>query len=239
MAERPYTVLSCCVSLDGYLDDASERRLVLSNAADLDRVDALRAGCDAILVGAATVRNDDPRLLVRSDARRAGRVRRGLPPSPVRVTVTEHAKLDPQGRFFTVGDAARLVYCATAAVAEARQVLGRLAGVVDAGETVTMRSLSRDLGGRGVRRLLVEGGGTVLTQFLTEGLADELQLAVAPIFVGDPAAIRFVAAGTFPWCRDRRARLAGSRQVGDVVLLRYALSDRFAADRCADPEEAP
>ena len=67
MPDRPYTLLSCCVSLDGYLDDAGPQRLVLSPAADLDRVDAERAGCDAILVGAETVRRDDPRLLVRSE----------------------------------------------------------------------------------------------------------------------------------------------------------------------------
>ena len=54
MPERPYTILSCSISLDGYLGGASEERLVLSNEADLDRVDHVRAGCDAILVGAGT-----------------------------------------------------------------------------------------------------------------------------------------------------------------------------------------
>ena len=57
---RPYTILSCAVSLDGYLDDTSDRRLILSNTADLDRVDAVRADSDAILVGATTIRRDDP-----------------------------------------------------------------------------------------------------------------------------------------------------------------------------------
>ena len=66
MADRPYTLLSCSMSIDGYLAGAARDRLLLSNEEDLDRVDAVRAGCDAILVGAATVRGDDPRLLVRS-----------------------------------------------------------------------------------------------------------------------------------------------------------------------------
>ena len=65
MADRPYTLLSCGMSLDAYLDGPGEDRVLFSNDADFDRVDAVRAGCDAILVGAATVRNDDPRLLVR------------------------------------------------------------------------------------------------------------------------------------------------------------------------------
>ena len=68
------------MSIDGYIHDGSDTRLLLSNDADFDRVDAVRAGCDAILVGANTVRRDNPRLLVRSAARRAARVARGLPP---------------------------------------------------------------------------------------------------------------------------------------------------------------
>lgn len=76
MDDRPYVLLSCGMSLDGYLDDATEQRLLLSNDADFDRVDGVRAGCDAILVGAHTVRLDNPRLRVRSEARRRDRVDR-------------------------------------------------------------------------------------------------------------------------------------------------------------------
>ena len=83
MPDRPYTLLSCGMSIDGYLDTATDERLLLSNDADLDRVDAVRAASDAILVGAATVRNDNPRLLVRAQARRAERAARGLPPTPI------------------------------------------------------------------------------------------------------------------------------------------------------------
>ena len=218
----PYTVLSCCVSLDGFLDDATDRRLVLSNDADLGRVDALRAACDAILVGAGTVRADDPRLCVRSPALREERRGRGLPEGPVKVTVTAHGKLDPGARFFTRGSAPKLVYAASAGVAEARTAVGAAAEVVDAGAAVTMRAVAGDLHRRGVRRLLVEGGASVLTQCLAEGVADELQLAVAPLLVGDASAPRLLGPGGQPG----RARLAGTREVGDVVVLRYALTDR-------------
>jgi 5-amino-6-(5-phosphoribosylamino)uracil reductase len=76
---------------------------------------------------------------------------------------------------------------------------------------------------------MVEGGGRLHTQFLREDIADELQLVIAPFFVGEPRAPRFVDAGAFPWTATRRARLAESRQIGDVVLLRYALSERAAS----------
>ncbi|MEP7177899.1 MAG: dihydrofolate reductase family protein [Pseudonocardiales bacterium] len=230
MADRPYTLLSCGMSIDGYLGNATEKRLALSNDADFDRVDAVRAECDAILVGAATIRNDNPRLLVRSPTRRGTRVANGLTPSPIKVTVTGRADLNPDANFFTTGDNEKLVYCASETTADARARLGAVATVIDAGQPVDMRRISEDLAARGVQRLMVEGGGTVHTQFLTSDLADELHLVVAPFFVGDSRACRFVNDGRFPWNPDRRATLASVRQIGDVVLLRYALSPRFCAD---------
>jgi 5-amino-6-(5-phosphoribosylamino)uracil reductase len=218
------------MSIDGYLDSATDERLLLSNEADLDRVDAVRASCDAILVGAATVRNDNPRLLVRSRARRDERVARGLPPSPTKVTVTCRAKLDPCANFFATGETDNLVYCASETVTEARDRLESVATVVDGGQTVSMRRVSEDLYTRGVRRLMVEGGGTMHTQFLTDDLADELHLVIAPFFVGDSLAQRFVGEGRFPWNQNRRATLAEVRAIDDVVLLRYALSTRFRMD---------
>ena len=230
MSERPYVLLSCAMSIDGYLGSASPRRLELSNEADFGRVDELRASCDAILVGAATVRTDNPRLLVRATALHAARRARGLPDSPMKITVTRCAQLDPSADFFTTGDSQKLVYCATLGVREARARLGAQATIVDGGDDVKMRDLSADLGERGVQRLIVEGGGSVHTQFLTEDVVDELQLVVAPFFVGDSRATRFVSDGHFPWNPNRRAELAQVRQIGDVVLLRYALSPRFERD---------
>jgi 5-amino-6-(5-phosphoribosylamino)uracil reductase len=226
MCERPYTLLSCSVSIDGYIGNAPSR-LLLSNDADFDRVDAVRASCDAILVGAQTVRLDNPRLLVRSEARREERAARGLPESPMKVTVTRRAQLDARAAFFNVGDTEKLVYCASPSVAGARDRLGPLATVVDGGVDVEMRALSTDLAERGVERLMVEGGGTVHTQFLTDDIVDELQLTVAPVFVGDSQAPRFVGDGVFPWNPGRRAELVDVQKLGDVVLLRYALSSRF------------
>ena len=226
MLDRPYTLLSCSVSIDGYISSAAQR-LLLSNDADFDRVDAVRASCDAILVGAETVRTDNPRLLVRSAQRRGERTGRGLAASPMKVTMTRGAKLDARAAFFTQGDAEKVVYCPSPTVDTARSRFGGMATVVDGGGDVGMRTLSQDLAERGVQRLMVEGGGCVHTQFLTDDLVDELHLVVAPLFVGDSHAPRFVQDGRFPWHSGRRAKLAEVRQIGDVVLLRYALSARF------------
>ncbi|GAA0335636.1 hypothetical protein GCM10010151_26670 [Actinoallomurus spadix] len=72
-------LLSVATSIDGYIDDTSPERLLLSNEADFDRFDQVRAESDAILIGATTLRRDNPRLLVNSAARRDEREARGLP----------------------------------------------------------------------------------------------------------------------------------------------------------------
>jgi 5-amino-6-(5-phosphoribosylamino)uracil reductase len=216
---RPYVLLSCATSADGYLDDAAPRRLILSGPADLDRVDEVRAGCDAILVGATTVRADNPRLLIRDPRRSARRAARGLPAHPARVTLTATGDLDPQARFFAPG-ALRLVYCATPALTPARARLGDSAVLIDAGDPLSVGFILADLAERGVARLLVEGGARVLGDFLAAGLADQLDLAVAPFFVADPAAPRLDLPGPGT---DGPMTLAETRRVGEVALLRYLL----------------
>ena len=107
---RPYVLLSCATSADGYLDDASPRRLILSGPADLARVDEVRASCDAILVGAETIRRDDPRLLIRDPSLQAARAARGKPPHPARLTLTATGDLDLHGQHIAEGDAVVMFY---------------------------------------------------------------------------------------------------------------------------------
>src|ERR1700683_1914353 len=160
------------MSVDGCIDDATGDRLILSNEADLDRVDEVRAGSDAILVGAGTIRRDNPALLVRSKFRRNRRIAGGCAAGPARVTRTVSGGLDASARFFTAGEGARLVYVPAG---EQDRVTGRIGGmagveVIGAGgapgdppggpeDRVGLPAVLADLAARGVRRLVVEGGG--------------------------------------------------------------------------------
>lgn len=103
MPSYPYVLLSAAVSLDGYLDDTTPERLLLSSPADFDRVDEVRASADAILIGAGTIRADNPRLLVNSAERRAARVAAGKPEYPLKVTVSASGELDPTANFWHTG----------------------------------------------------------------------------------------------------------------------------------------
>ncbi|PTM85594.1 dihydrofolate reductase family protein [Streptomyces sp. VMFN-G11Ma] len=213
----PYVLLSAAVSLDGCLDDTGPERLLLSSPADFDRVDEVRASVDAILIGAGTIRADNPRLLVNSPERRAARIAQGRPEYPLKVTVSGSGDLDPDANFWHTGGDKLLA--TTDKGAERARALGLAADIVPLGTDLDWRGLLEHLHDvRGVRRLMVEGGGTVHTQLLQQGLADELQLVLAPLFVGDPDAPRLFGPGAY---QDGRLRLVETRRIEDVVLMRY------------------
>ncbi|MFF3897902.1 dihydrofolate reductase family protein [Streptomyces sp. NPDC001812] len=214
---HPYVLLSAAVSLDGYLDDTGPERLLLSGPADFDRVDEVRASVDAILIGAGTIRADNPRLLVNSPERRAARVAEGRSAYPLKVSVSGSGDLDPAARFWHTGG--EKVLYTTDEGAERARAHGLATDVVPLGAALDWRRLLTHLYDvYGVRRLMVEGGGLIHTQLLTQGLADELQLVLAPLFVGDPDAARLFGPGAY---QGGRLRLLETRQVGDVVLMRY------------------
>lgn len=197
---RPYVVLSCATSADGYLDDASPERLILSGPEDLDRVDELRASCDAILVGANTIRRDKPRLLIRDPRRVALREARGLPPHPLRVTLTASGDLELPPRPF----------------------------VVYRGDKLSLGEILDDLATRAVARLLVEGGARVLGQFIAQDLANELHLAVAPFFVADPRAPRLdVPAAPPDRMTIAEVRRVGDMTVSHYLLGPGGADERF------------
>ncbi|ANZ35813.1 deaminase [Lentzea guizhouensis] len=209
---RPHVLLSVAVSLDGHIDDRGTERFPLSNAEDFDHVDRMRAESDAILAGAETLRRDNARLLVYSEERRARRSSEGKPEFPLRVTVTRSGQLDPELRFWHCGGE-RLVYsCLTPTTVD------HLA------ETRTFTDFAEildDLGERGVRKLMVEGGTSIHTAFLRAGLADEIRVAVAPMLIGQATAPRFVNPAEFPGGPARRFHLEDVTKVGDVAVLRY------------------
>ncbi|MGY0068320.1 dihydrofolate reductase family protein [Streptomyces sp. QTS137] len=214
---HPYVLLSAAVSLDGYLDDTGPERLLLSGPEDFDRVDEVRASVDAILVGAGTIRADNPRLLVNAPERRAARAAEGRPAYPLKVTVSGSGDLDPAARFWHTGGA-KVLYT-TDKGSERARAHGLAADVVPLGAELDWRRLLTHLYDvYGVRRLMVEGGGLIHTQLLTQGLADELQLVLAPLLVGDPDAARLFGSGTY---QGGRLRLLETRPIGDVVLMRY------------------
>jgi 5-amino-6-(5-phosphoribosylamino)uracil reductase len=205
-------ILSAAISVDGYLDDTTSERLVLSSPKDWAAVYALRAESDAILVGAGTLRADNPALVVRDPLLRAAREAAGNNPDIVKVAVSGSGRLDPALRFFTEGAGEKILFTG----GEVSGEILRLATVVRLPE-ISAAVIVNHLAERGVEKLVVEGGSRVLSMFLGEGCWDEFRLAVAPVFVADEGAPRLIVpAGSCP-----QMTLSGVEQKGQMTVMHY------------------
>lgn len=210
---RPYVLLSAAMSVDAYLDDCSDSRLFLSNDDDMRRVRVTRGEFDAIMVGATTIRRDNPSLRAVDG------------PDPRRVTLTSTGDLDPDSRFFDTSTPP-LVFCHSDAAASLERRLGDRAEVRDLGPTVELAVVLDRLWGTGVRRIMVEGGGRVHSQFLQAGLADDIRLAVAPFFVGQSHAPPLAVPGTYLNNSRNRMHLKEVEHIGDMAVMHYTLDTR-------------
>lgn len=170
--------LSAAVTADGYMDDQSPERLVISTPGDWTEVYRLRAVHDAILVGAETLRRDNPSLLIRDESVRHDRVAWGLRPDIAKVTLTMSGDLSPALRFFTIGDADRYVFSLNDI-----PDLKDIATVISTSAPISAGFLVTQLEKRGINSLFVEGGVRTLGMFLAEGMADTLRLAVNPALI--------------------------------------------------------
>ncbi len=244
-----HVILKGVMSLDGYIDDVSPQRLVLSSPEDLDRLDQLRAECDAILVGGNTLRQDNPRLLIRSQARIRARLQQGLPPHPCKMTLTRSGQLPTDARFFRDGQGKKFIFCNPERASTLRQRFGSLATIQVLDPALPdLAGLIPALTQLGIRRLLVEGGTTLATSLLETDLVDELQVTVAPFLLGQEQAPRLVASGRFIDGPKHPLTLARIRPVGHLVELTYLRNasdtERWLvqaiqlADRCPPSERA-
>ena len=138
------------------------------------------------MVGGRTLLDEDPRLTVRSEALRAERLARGLPPHPAKVGVVSQADLRPEARFLTEGPARVLIFT-TAATSAGQIEMLRARGAqvfVSDGAQVDLPAALATLHEQGIRHLMVEGGGTLNFELLRRGLVDEISAYIAPLIVG-------------------------------------------------------
>ena len=173
------------VSADGKLSSSRREQVVISGPEDFARVDALRANCDAVLVGVGTVLADDPHLTVAEPDLRAERRERGDPEQPARVVADSRARTPPASRIL---DDAATTYLLVGENAPAdrlealREAGARIVGT--GGERVDLADAFAALERDGLDRLLMEGGGEVLFSAFEAGLLDELSVFVGSMVIG-------------------------------------------------------
>lgn len=215
-------IASAALSADGCLDDNSPERLVLSTPGDWAEIYRLRASSDAILVGAETLRRDDPSLLVKGEELRRERIAAGKCPDLVKATLTRSCDLRPDMKFFTRGEAPRIVFTSC----DPPIWLERAAEVIRAPH-VSAAFIVTELEKRGIGRLFVEGGAETLHMFFREGLVDTFRLAVNPaVRVDDPSAPRL------EWAEACRTAPSTTERIDGMEVTTYHLRpDREREER--------
>ncbi|NHW23610.1 MAG: 2,5-diamino-6-(ribosylamino)-4(3H)-pyrimidinone 5'-phosphate reductase [Archaeoglobales archaeon] len=179
---RPYVFVNIASSLDGKISDEKRRQLRISCREDLERVDELRASADAIMVGVGTILADNPKLNVKSKELRERRLREGRTENPLKVVVDSKCRIPDDAQVF---DGKVIVAVSKLAKRESLERIAKKAQIVVLGEEkVDLNSLLNFLYDQGVRRLMVEGGGTLISSLLREGLVDEMFIYYAPIIIG-------------------------------------------------------
>ncbi|HEX5740044.1 MAG TPA: pyrimidine reductase family protein [Pilimelia sp.] len=205
------------------LDGAAEvdgRSAPLSGPADKRVFGILRMLCDALLVGAGTVRQEGYRALRLDEGRRAWRRAAGRPEVPVLVVVSAALDLDPAQPAFADAPVRPVVLTCAAAPAARRAALEAVADVVACGDTtVDLAAGLALLRGRGLAKVLSEGGPRLLGALTAADLVDELCLTLAPLLAG-PGAGRITAGDALP--APRRLPLRQALAAEDLLLLRHA-----------------
>lgn len=172
---RSFAIGHLAQSLDGRIAAAGGASQWISGEEDIRHTHRLRALADAVIVGADTIRQDDPLLTVR----------RCTGPNPVRVIIDPDRKLPPDCRVFTDASAPTIVI---AAVDRARSTPSpdttQILALPRSNGIIPPAAIRHALAARELHWLLVEGGGVTISHFLQARCLDRLQLAIAPVILG-------------------------------------------------------
>ena len=213
---RPIIVGHLGQSLDGFIATTSGDACFVTGPQNILHLHRLRALCDAVIVGARTVENDNPRLttrLVSGD-------------NPLRVVLDPKRRLADSHHVFSDGDATTVrvtgrVPGGAARATERELVVAYVDGRLD------LHDLVRQLRARGCARIFVEGGGVTVSAFLEAGLLDRLHIAVAPLLIGEGRpAIRMAPRRLLKDCMKVRPRIY---RTGEDVLFDCDLRANGAA----------
>jgi riboflavin-specific deaminase-like protein len=222
---RPFVYLNMASSVDGKITSSAREYPKMTSRHDRESMDRLRAEADAILVGARSIRDDNPMLHVRSERMQQYRRSLSKPDSLLRVLVTSSLQLDPESRFFEEpGERTPIIATVERAPATRLAALEGKAEIWQLGrERVDLSRLLERLKERGVERLLAEGGGILNWALIEQDLVDELYVTIAPTLLGGQEAPTMIEGAGLSMADQRRLKLVDLHREGDELYLHYAV----------------
>jgi len=195
--ERPYIIINCAASADGKIALPDKRQLRISSEEDFIRVQNLREKCDAVLVGIGTILTDDPKLNVKYDSKR----------QPAKVVLDRYFKTPPNAKIFEGGSKVYIMVGPDVEREIRKDNLELIRCKLDENGLIDLEFALKELKMRGINSLLVEGGGTVIWNFLKKRLFDEFYVYIAPIVIGGIST---------PTIADGE----GVRREGEIIMLK-------------------
>jgi len=220
---RPYVIVNVAMSADGKISTRERRQVRISGQQDFTRVDRLKAGCDAVMVGIGTVLADDPSLTVKSEEYRSYRREQGKDDHPVRIVVDSSARIPPDAAVLHKGEGKRVIAVSKKAGGDTIALLEKKASVIVSGEDeVDLPALMDELGSMGLHRIMVEGGGTLIAGLIRAGLVHEIYTYIGNILIGGKDAptfndgVGYTQESLFP-----RLSLVEVRRIEEGILLHW------------------
>ncbi|MFA5237449.1 MAG: 2,5-diamino-6-(ribosylamino)-4(3H)-pyrimidinone 5'-phosphate reductase [Methanoregula sp.] len=220
---RPSVIVNVAMSADGKLSTRERRQVKISGAEDFARVDRLKADCDAVMVGIGTVLADDPSLTVKNPEYRSERQREGKPDHPTRIVIDSRARIPVDAAVLTRGEGLRVIAVSGRADPARVGMLRTKATVIVAGENeVNLVRVLDELGSMGIRRLMLEGGGTLIAGMIRAGLVDEIYTYVGNIVIGGKDAPTLAdGPGWIQQADFARLALADYVRMDDGILIHW------------------
>ena len=174
--KRPYVIINCAMSADGKIALPTRKQIRISNNEDIGRMYKLRSECDAVLVGVGTILADDPKLTVKERYVKK-------PNQPIRVILDTNCKT-PETALAVNEKAKTLIFIKNECKKNFNPNVEIVKCNTDEGGMIELKEILKILFQRGIKKLMVEGGGTVIWNFLKQGLVDEMYVYVGPIIIG-------------------------------------------------------
>jgi len=225
--KKPFVFINSAMSLDGKLSTFERKQVNISNREDFERVDALRASVDAVMVGGNTVALDDPKLVVKSEERRKERIAKGLSENPVKVMVGGIKNVRMDGDFLNYGNAEKIIFTTEKEDGERIRALeGKACVYVMGKDRVNIMDMLDVLAGLGIKKVMVEGGGMLNYGLLEAGAVDEVYVAIGPRIFGGKDSPTLADGPGLPYEKAVRLEPLGFATLGDVFVLRYKVLGR-------------
>lgn len=220
--ERPFIFINSAMSADGKISTKERKQVRISGQIDFNRMDQLRAGADAIMVGIGTVLADDPSLTVKSSELKEKRLKAGLDENPTRIIVDSKARTPIDADIFKKGDGKRILLVSESASQEKVTELTKKADVIVTGkDSVNLPEAMGQLKERGIHRLMIEGGATLNWGMISTGLVDEIYTFIGNLVIGGKSAPTFADGEGFLEENIIKLELLDAEKIEEGVLLKW------------------